>query len=93
MKELGKLVKRLKDRTYMNKTLKIELHVPEEQKDKNVFVEPTVTSSVPEKQSAQAQPAPTEHSTSADSLPARAVAAPPHTPELQHRPERTEDSK
>lgn len=40
MKELNKLLKKLKDRTYQGKTMKIELHVPDEQKDKNIFVEP-----------------------------------------------------
>lgn len=83
MKELNKMLRKLRDRTYMGKNLRIELHVPEEHKDKNVFVEPmaTVTDSSP-------SPA------TADALP-RAVASarPAQTDESQPDPARTPDSK
>jgi hypothetical protein len=40
-KEFNKLLRRLKDRTYMGKNLRVELHVPEEQFDKNIVVDNT----------------------------------------------------
>lgn len=43
MKELNKLLRRLKERTYMGKNIRIELHVPEEHSDKKVFVDNTPT--------------------------------------------------
>jgi ATP-dependent Clp protease, protease subunit len=88
MKELNKLVKRLKDRTYMNKTLKIELHVPQESKDKNVFVETT----------SSASETPTPHSGTQLEKPAELVqprveSALPRTPSPQGGQGSTEDNK
>ena len=42
-KEFNQLLKRLKDRVYMGKQLRIELHVPEEKYDKNIVVDTTTT--------------------------------------------------
>ena len=44
-KDFNRLLRKLRDRTYMGKQLRIELHVPEEKFDKNVVVDntPTVT--------------------------------------------------
>jgi ATP-dependent Clp protease, protease subunit len=40
-KEFNKMLKKLKERVYLGKNIKIELHVPEEQYDKNVIVDDT----------------------------------------------------
>lgn len=53
MKELNKLIKRLRDRTYMSKALKIELHIPEEQTDKDVYIDTTPSVSTTAAEAAQ----------------------------------------
>lgn len=40
-KEFNKMLKKLKERVYLSKNIKIELHIPEEQYDKNVVVDDT----------------------------------------------------
>ena len=45
-KEFNRLLRRLRDRTYMGKNIHIELHIPEEQFDKNVVVDNAIVAPV-----------------------------------------------